>query len=414
MSIPVPAKYVADFEQMGLGLFVHWGLYSQLGQGEWIYFMRNMNMEEYKKLKDTFTAEDFNAEELVLLAKEAGFKYITLTTRHHEGFSLFDTCGLNDFDAVHSPAGRDLIREFTDACHKHDIVPFLYHTTLDWYKEEFNTDFDAYLEYLKDSVELLCTNYGKVGGLWFDGNWSKKTVDWKEGELYGMIRKHQPEAIIINNTGLSARGKTGHPEIDAVTYENGLAAPPNREGMAKYVTGEMNHTINDHWGYGNNDLNYKSPGEIIESLCNCRKIGANYLMNIGPEGQGGINPFQKELLKILGRWMKVFGEAIYNGRPYPSTGDGRSFALKSVEEDCLYLFIYDLGIEGDGNVTVKGKRLGNYSFGNVTDKVASVEWMDNGEQLNFTQGDGLLAINATGYPYGTSWVVRVAKAKLEK
>lgn len=177
MSIPIPEKYVADFEQMGLGLFVHWGLYSQLGQGEWICFMRNMEQSEYQKLKDTFTAEDFDAEALAKLAKEAGFRYITLTTRHHEGFSLFDTCGLNDYDAVHSPAGRDLVREFVDACRKYDIIPFFYHTTLDWYKEEFNTDFDAYLEYLKDSVEILCKNYGKIGGLWFDGNWSKKTVD---------------------------------------------------------------------------------------------------------------------------------------------------------------------------------------------------------------------------------------------
>lgn len=414
MSIPKPAKYIADFEQLGLGLFIHWGLYSQLGQGEWICYMKNMEQKEYQKLKDTFTAEDFDAEELVLMAKNAGFRYITLTSRHHEGFSLFDTCGMNDYDAVHSPAGRDLIREFVDACHKHGIVPFMYHTTLDWYKEEFNTDFDAYLEYLKDSVQLLCTNYGKIGGLWFDGNWSRTDVDWKEGELYGMIRSHQPEAIIINNTGLSARGQTGHPEIDAVTYENDLAAPPDRTGMEKYVAGEMCHTINDHWGYGQNDLNYKSPADLIEHLCNCRKIGANYLMNIGPEAQGGINSFQKELLKMLGRWMEVFGEAIYNGRPHCATSDGRSFILKSVEDDCLYLFIFDLGIEGDSNVTVKGKRLGNYSFGNVTEKIASVEWMDNGEQLKFTLGDGLLAINATGYPYGTSYVVRVAKAKLEK
>ena len=414
MSIPVPEKYVADFEQMGLGLFVHWGLYSQLGQGEWICFMRNMEQAEYQKLKDTFTAEDFDAEELARLAKEAGFRYITLPTSHHDGFSLFDTCGLNDYDAVHSPAGRDLVREFVDACRKYDIVPFFYHTTLDWYKEEFETDFDAYLQYLNDSVELLCKNYGKVGGLWFDGNWSKKTVDWKEGKLYGLIRKYQPEAIIINNTGLSARGKTGHPEIDAVTYENGLAAPPSREGMTKYITGEMNHTINDHWGYGQNDLNYKSPAQIIESMCNSRKIGANYLMNIGPEGQGKINSYQKELLKLMGRWMNVFGEAIYNGRPYNASPDGRSFILKSVNEDCLYLFIFDLGIEGDGNVTVKGKRLGNFSFGNVTDKISSVEWMDNGEQLTYVQGENLLCINATGYPYGTSYAVRVAKAMIEK
>lgn len=184
--------------------------------------------------------------------------------------------------------------------------------------------------------------------------------------------------------------------------------------MDKYISGEMNHTINDHWGYGQNDLNYKSPAQIIESMCNCRKIGANYLMNIGPEGQGRINPYQMELLKLVGRWMDVFGESIYNGRPYEATGDGRSFILKSVKEDCLYLMIYDLGIEGDGNVTVKGKRLGNYSFGNVKHKISSVQWMDNGEQLAFTQGENLLCINATGYPYGTSYVVRVAKAIIEK
>ena len=110
-----PIKRIADFEKMGFGMFVHWGLYSQLGKGEWTYHLTNMNMDDYSKLKDTFTAEDFDAEELVLTAKNAGCKYITLTTRHHEGFSLFDTCGLNDFDAPHSPAKRDLIKEFVDA-----------------------------------------------------------------------------------------------------------------------------------------------------------------------------------------------------------------------------------------------------------------------------------------------------------
>ena len=131
MSIPVAPQYIADFEQLGFGMFVHWGLYSQLGRGEWIYHIGKLDANEYKMLKDRFTAEDFNAEDLVLTAKRAGCKYITLTTRHHEGFSLYDTCGLNDYDAVHSPAGRDLIREYVDACNKHGIVPFFYHTTLD-------------------------------------------------------------------------------------------------------------------------------------------------------------------------------------------------------------------------------------------------------------------------------------------
>ena len=412
MSVPRPKPYIANFEQLGLGLFIHWGLYSQLGQGEWIAYMNNLDMVEYQKLIGTFTAEDFCADSLAKMAKDAGFRYITLTTRHHEGFSLYNTCGLNEFDAVHSPAGRDLIKEFVDACNRYDILPFFYHTTLDWYKEEFETDFDAYLEYLVKSVALLCTNYGKIGGFWFDGNWSKPGADWKEDMLYGMIRKYQPDAIIINNTGLFARGEMGNPEIDAVTYENGQATPLDRTGMTKYVAGEMCHTINDHWGYGNNDLNYKSPAQLIESMCNCRKVGANYLMNIGLEANGGINSYQKELLKLIGRWMQVFGEAIYNGRPYNISGDGRNFILKSADQSCLYLFVFDLGTVGDQNVMVKGKRIGSFSFGGVADKIKSIEWMDNGENLQFVQGEDLLCINATGYPYGTSYVVRVAKAMM--
>lgn len=183
MAIPKAEKYVADFEKLGFGMFVHWGLYSQLGQGEWTFLSHNHKMEDYKKLKDTFTAEDFDAEKLVLTAKNAGCKYINLTTRHHEGFSLYDTCGLNDFDSVHSPAKRDLIKEYVDACNKHGIVPFFYHTTLDWYNEDYQNNFDKYLEYLRKSVEILCKNYGKIGGFWFDGNWNKPDSDWKEDEL---------------------------------------------------------------------------------------------------------------------------------------------------------------------------------------------------------------------------------------
>lgn len=413
MSIPTPKKYIADFEGLGFGMFVHWGMYSQMGKGEWIWYMAHMEKEEYLKLFDTFTAEDFDAEELVLTAKRAGCKYITLTTRHHEGFSLYDTCGLNEYDAPHSPAGRDLIREFVDACHKYDIVPFFYHTTLDWYQPDFEENFDKYLDYLYKSVEILCKNYGKIGGLWFDGNWSKPNADWKEDKLYGMIRKYQPEAMIINNTGLSARGELGNPEIDAVTFENGQAEPMNREGMEKYVSAEMCHTINDHWGYGQGDLNYKSPKELIESLCACRKVGANYLLNIGPEGQGKVNSYQKELLGLVGKWMDIFGEAVYEGRPYAAGTAGKSFILKSQDGKSLYIFAHDLGIAGDSNVTVDGDTMANYVFEGVADSISSVEWMDNGEKLDFVQKEGMLGVRMTGYPYGTSYVVRVAKAIIE-
>lgn len=410
MAIPVPKKYVADFEKMGFGMFVHWGLYSQLGQGEWTYLLHERKMEDYMKLKDTFTAEDFDAEKLVLTAKEAGCKYITLTTRHHEGFSLYDTCGLNDFDAPHSAAGRDLIREFVDACNKHGIMPIFYHTALDWYNEDYEKDFDKYLEYLRKSVEILCTNYGKVGGFWFDGVWDKWDADWQEDKLYGVIRKYQPEAIIVNNTGLSRPGAIGNIEIDSTTFEQGRATPMNREGMPKYLAAEVCHTMNDHWGIGNTDFNYKSPRELIENLCNCRKVGANYLLNIGPTGQGGIDPLQAELLKVMGKWMNLYGEAIYNGKPYEGGGIGKNFILKGDNE--LYLFFFDMARTGSENVTVGGNYCGSYSFGNVKEKITSIKWMDNDEELEFFQDKGMLAINATGYPYGMSACVRVAKAKI--
>lgn len=414
MSIPERKKYIADFENLGFGMFVHWGLYSQLGRGEWVQYIEKIPKVEYKKLFDSFTAEDFDAEELVLTAKNAGCKYIVLTTRHHEGFSLYNTCGLNEFDAPHSPAKRDLIKEYVDACRKHNIVPFFYHTTLDWYNEDFDNDFDAYLEYLRKSVEILCKNYGRIGGLWFDGNWSKPDADWKEDELYKTIRKYQPEAIIVNNTGLDHRGETGNPEVDSVTFERGTPSAMNREGMKKYIAAEMCETVNDHWGIGYNDINYKSPGELIESLCNCRKVGANFLLNIGPEAQGKVNPYQKELFSLIGRWNSLFGEAIYNGRPYGATGLGNNFILKSEDGNSLYIFVYNLGKDGNENVTIADKYSGSYSFGNVTDKISSVKWLDNGEELDFIQGKDMLSVNFTPCDYGSSFSVRVARAEIEK
>ncbi|MBQ8605469.1 MAG: alpha-L-fucosidase [Clostridia bacterium] len=410
--IPKAEKRILDFEGLGFGMFVHWGLYSQLGMGEWTYSMHGRKMPEYKRLADSFTAEDFDANELVLTAKNAGCRYITLTTRHHEGFSLFDTKGLSDFDVMHTPARRDLVAEFVNACNCHGIVPFFYHTTLDWYNPDFENNFDKYLEYLRKSVELLCTNYGKIGGFWFDGNWSKKDADWKEDELYATIRKHQPDAIIINNTGLSARGEPGNPEIDSVTFEQGRPYPMNREGMKKYLAAEMCYTINDHWGIGENDFNYKSPKELIESLCACRKVGANLLLNIAPTAQGGIDPFQSALMDIIGKWVNIYGEAIYKVKPHPAKCENeKNFVLKG--DGYLYFFIHDLRQSGSEYVVANGQPAGTLAFEGVNEKIDWVEWMDIGERLDFAQTQENFVFNATNYQYGTSTCVRVAKAKIK-
>ncbi len=340
-SIPTAPEYIKRFEQLGFGMFVHFGLYSQLEQGEWTFHYHNRSMDEYEKLISTFNVKSM--DEIVNTAKSAGCKYICLTTRHHEGFSLYDTKGLSEFDAPHSPAGRDLIAEFVTECRKQDIVPFFYHTTLDWYQEIFEKDFDAYLDYLYKSVEILCSNYGKIGGMWFDGNWSKPDADWQEDRLYKMIHRLQPEAMVINNTGLYERGKLGTDEIDAVTFERGMPAPLDLRGRSKYVSGEMCETLCDHWGVAD-DINFKPVKQLIEELCECRKVGANFLLNIGPNADGSVSNMQKATMECIGKWMSVYGDAIYNGRPFIAYTDSRDFIQKdATDEKILYLFRFNPG-----------------------------------------------------------------------
>jgi alpha-L-fucosidase len=414
MAIPTPEKRIADFENLGFGMFIHWGLYSQRGQGEWTQCIHRIPKEEYVKLQDTFTAEKFDARRIARIAKAAGAKYITLTTRHHEGFSLYDTCGLNTYDALHAPCGRDLIREFVDACNEQDILPMFYHTTLDWYNPDFNGDFPKYLKYLRDSVEILCTRYGKIGGLWFDGNWSKPGADWEEDALYETIRKHQPEAMIINNTGLSDRGEIGNPQLDSVTFEQGRPTPMDREGHKKYVAAEMCHTMNNHWGFGAHDCNYKSLAHLIETLCACRKVGANYLLNVGPTGEGEIPLMQEALLRGIGDWIRATGNVIYTAKPCGVTalGESKDFALRDGNK--LYFFIHGLRVSGDGNVVVE--RGGDDPFGSFTGipgKIKSLRWTDTGYELSFTQDGDKISANFTHFPYGSDLVVRVAEAELE-
>ena len=411
MSVPTPLSYIKAFEQLGFGMFVHFGLYSKLNAGEWIFNEHRHTKEEYAKLKDEFNISRDAIKGIVETAKKAGCKYITLTTRHHEGFSLYDTKGLSDFDVMHSPTGRDLVKEFVDECRKADIVPFFYHTTLDWWKDEFESDFDAYLDYLYKSVELLCANYGKIGGMWFDGNWSKPNNDWKEGELYSMIRRNQPEAIIVNNTGLEHRGEIGIDEIDSVTYERGLPAPVNQEGRGKYVAGEMCETLCDHWGVAD-DINFKSVKQLIQELCECRKVGANFLLNIGPDGDGMVPIMQRATMECIGRWMDIYGKAIYNGRPFLYYDDRREFMLRDINDDnTAYMFILD-GVLTAGSefVAISGEE-NKAVFDNLPRKVQSIKWMDNGADVPFEEKDGKLFVESQNYEYGKSYCVRVAEVK---
>ncbi len=410
----IPEKRIKEFEQRAFGLFIHWGLYSQLNQGEWTLTLHNVPKDKYRACFENFTAKDFDADKIVRLAKQAGMKYITLTTRHHDGFSLYDTRGLSDYDVMHCPCQRDLIQEFVDACRKEDILPIFYHTTLDWVHPDFDQNFDAYLEYLRKSVEILCTHYGKIGGLWFDGNWSKRDADWKLDELYGMIRRLQPDAMIINNTGLSKQGQTGHPEIDSVTFEQGRATPMDRTHMNKYVTSEMCQTTNHHWGVAENDLDYKSPRQLIETLCHARKVGSNYLLNIGLDGDGNVIKIQEALLEIIGRWTNMAKESLYDGKISEIQCEGKDFVLE--KNGKAYIYVHDLPLIGHKDVVAAyANTEENHRLDNCTRKIKSIHWIDNNEELLFSQdlNSRSVTYRAMGFTYGFDWIVRIAEVEFE-
>lgn len=397
-------KYIADFEKLGMGMFVHFGLYSVAGKGEWYQHVHGVDGAEYMSLAKRFKVKKSWARELVATARSAGCRYITITTRHHDGFSLYDTLGLNDYDAPHSAAGRDLIREFVDECNRCGIVPFFYHTLLDWYNPDYKNDFPKYLEYLRRSVEILCTRYGKIGGLWFDGAWDKPDGDWEEDALYAVIRRHQPEAMIINNTGLSAHGKTGHREIDSVTFERGR--PTFVDCTDKYVAGEMCQVLNDHWGYARCDVNYKSVGSLVDDLVQCRRFNCNFLINIGPMGNGSVRPIDKAILSEIGKWVRLNKGVIYNVHSCDVDAEG---AVCMTDGEYIYAFVRDVGMSADPNVTIGGNKK---TVKILSDKrVVSARWLDNGGRIVI---DGGNSFAVEPYFYGTSLNYRIARFKLGK
>ena len=399
-------QYIKEFEKLGFGMFVHFGLYSVLGKGEWAKHLLKIPYEEYDKLIPQFNPDPDWAKQLVATAKKAGAKYITLTTRHHDGFSLYDTCELNNYDTV-AGCGRDLVREFVDACNAEGIIPFFYHTLLDWHEPLYTSDFKAYLKYLRRSIEILCTNYGKIGGLWFDGMWDKWDEDWEEDLLYGTIRKYQPDAMIINNTGLGREGALGHIELDSVTFERGKPSPINMESSPKYIASEMCQIFNDHWGYAAEDLNYKSPADMIRDLATCRRYGSNLLMNVGPMGNGLLRPIDAATFGIMGEWVAYFKEAVYLPRPSGIEIENKDTDFILSDGTNYYLFCDRLPMVADPNVSKR--TAADYSDVFAFDKeIESVRWLDNDEELTFEQKDGKTTITTTPYIWGRSLVVRVA------
>ena len=399
---------ISRFEQLRFGMFIHFGLFSMADEGEWTWLMDQKERENYPQRFASFNPVNLNWKDIVSMAKDAGCRYITLTSRHHDGFSLYDTRGLNDYDVMHTPYHRDIIKDFVEECRRQDIIPFLYHTTLDWQDPRFKNDFPAYQKYLRDSLKILCQNYGEIGGFWFDGNWSDREADWEEDALYAMIRSYQPNAILINNTGLSKRGERGNPYLDTLTFEQGQIDDTGVRDQGRHLAMEACQTMNHHWGCASNDLDYKTPRTLIEMLNTCRKQNANYLLNIGLSGDGSVPIMNRALLHEIGIWTKMASASFYSGTLSPLKGENGAYALN--QDAYTDLYCPGIPLLGVKNVVEEtGGLQPNMTWTGAKKEVKCIHWLDSGEELKYLQKDDRILLKATGFPYGRDLIVRIAR-----
>lgn len=401
------AKRITDFQKLGLGLFIHYGPATFFEKGEWALHLCNIDVKEYEETARNIDCSKLSFDSIIDNAKIVGAKYIILTTRHHDGFSLYDTKGLNDYDIMHSINGRDLVKEFVEKCKENNILPILYHTTLDWRHPDFENNFDKYLEYLKSSVEILCTQYEKIGGLWFDGNWSKPDNDWKLDELYSMIRHYQKDAIIVNNIGITSDTYLGHKEIDVITYEQGVATEIDYEKTGKYVAGEVCFPLNEHWGIAD-DINYKSIKDVLMAAINCRHYNANLCIGVTVDKNLKLPTIQQGILEECGKWIKRHEDLFYNSEECGIKGNNNNFVLK--HDDNYYFVLPNITSWGDENVS-KQVKLENSEFSNLPATIKKAIWIEDGAEVEFEEDVDKrnVIIKNKPFSYGMSQIIRVAK-----
>ena len=352
------------FEDAKFGLFIHWGVYSVLGDGEWVMNNQNISVDSYEKLPAFFNPVDYDPELWVKLAKEAGMKYITITSRHHDGFSMFDTKA-SDYNIVErTNYKKDVLKALAAACKKEDIKLFFYYSLLDWRHDDYfprgrtgkgiegraeSGDWNKYIAFMKAQLTELLTNYGEIAGIWFDGHWDQKEwdgkkfgkvkVDWHYNEIYTLIHQLQPQCLIGNNHHLAPisgedfqmfeKDLPGKNTTGWGTSSNDIGALPK----------EVCETINGSWGFNLQDKKHKSDKELIQYLINAAGYGSNLLLNVGPMPNGEIQPEHIASLKSIGRWLDQHGETIYGTRQGPVAPSGSMVSTQ--KNEVVYLHLLD-------------------------------------------------------------------------
>ncbi len=363
---PAPENLAARewFQDAKFGLFIHWGVYSTLANGEWVMHQQQLSKATYEKLPAFFNPIQFNAAEWVKMVKDAGMKYITITSKHHDGFAMWAT-KLSDWNIVdRTPYGKDVLKQLADECHKQGVKLFFYHSHLDWYQENYyprggtggasgrpnKGDWNAYLDYMDGQLAELLTNYGEIAGIWFDGWWDKKDADWRLDKTYRLIHKLQPAALVGNNHHQAPK-----PGEDFQMFEKDLPGKNTTgfsdESQVGTLPLETCETMNGAWGFNIKDRNFKSTTQLIQYLVKAAGSNANFLLNVGPMPNGKIQPEFIKTLGEMGEWMKKYGATVYGTRggpvgPHPwgvTTTKGNSVFIHLMGESDENLLVNDFG-----------------------------------------------------------------------
>jgi len=355
---------MAWWREARFGMFIHWGLYAVPagvwkgentgGIGEWIMNTARIPISEYEQFTKRFNPVKFDADEWVRLAKNAGMKYIVITSKHHDGFCLWDS-KISDYDIIDAtPFNRDILKELSEACRKHGMPFCFYHSIMDWHHPDaqgphyptYNTDkkknpnFARYVEtYMKPQLRELLTNYGPLGVLWFDGEW---IPEWNEQfgiDTYHFVRGLQPDIVINNRVGSGRQGMQGMTEEGRFGGDFGTPEQEIPPTGLPGVDWETCMTMNDTWGFKKNDHNWKSAQDLLRKLVDIASKGGNFLLNVGPTAEGLIPQPSVDRLQAIGKWMNVNGESIYgtSANPFKTLAWGRC----TQKPGKLYLHVFE-------------------------------------------------------------------------
>ncbi len=388
---PLPeAERTRWFRDAKFGMFIHWGVYSVIGRDEWARNTLEIPQAEYDKFARRFNPVNFDADAWVDLAQNAGCRYMIITSKHHDGFSIYRS-KVSDYDMEITAYPGDPLKALAGAAQRKNMRLGFYHSIMDWHHPDYipkrawevpgggkpGGNIDAYIPFMKEQIRELLTGYGDVAAIWFDGEWEHSTAEMHSNEIYDFIRGLQPNTLINDRL---FRREPGN-RADYGTPEQFVPATGYKDKDGKPVLWESCVTINtESWGYNKYETNFKTSRDLIRMLVEVVSKGGNLLLNIGPQPDGRIQPEFVTRLNAMGEWLKVNGESIYGTSASPFTRLP-FFGRATVKDNTLYLHVFDW--PADGKLRVPG--LANtVRAGRVLGSAAKVAWMRDGEDAVLT------------------------------